>query len=105
MTDDAIQPRSMVIEEFTPLVGEYFLANCDPEPVKIRLVEASPLRPNDLAPRPPFILIFHSPPEAQLLDGTYVMKCGAFGPDMISMSNVTPPQENEPGYYYQAVFN
>jgi hypothetical protein len=104
MSED-IAPRPMVLQEFLPLVGKRFVANCDPAEVEITLFDASPLKDHGIADRPPFLLIFHTPPEIRLLDGTYVLKCGKWGPDMVSMSSLIPPANSPPGFYYQAVFN
>jgi hypothetical protein len=105
MDSQSIIPRSMTIEEFLPLVGEWMLADCAPEPVKIKLIEAAPLKPNDLAPRPPFILTFYSGPDAHLLDGSYALRCGQFGPDLVFISSLMRPANADEGFYYQAVFN
>lgn len=95
----------MAIEEFLPLVGEWMLADCDPEPVKIRLLSATPLADHFKGDRPPFVLTFFSPPHAQLLEGGYVLRCGQFGPDIVYISSLIPPHGGEAGFYYQAVFN
>ena len=95
----------MTIDEFEPLVGEWMLADCVPEPVKIRLIEATPLKDQERTERPPFILIFFTPPHIQLIDGAYAMRCGAFGPDIVSILSMTPPPNADDGFYYQAVFN
>ena len=95
----------MVLEEFLPLVGQWFLADCEPEPVKLKLVEAAPYRPNSVDPRPPFALLFYTGPDARLLEGTYTLRCGAFGPDLIHLGDMLPPRGAEAGFYYQAHFN
>lgn len=95
----------MTIDEFIPLVGEWMLADAEPEPVKIRLIDAKPLKPNEIALRPPFILTFYSTPQCQLLDGSYVLRCGQFGPDIVHISSLIAPQNAEQGFYYQAIFN
>jgi hypothetical protein len=100
-----VAPRSMTLDEFVPLVDHDFTADCDPQPVKLRLVEASPLRPSAASLRPPFILVFRSAPEALLVAGAYKMKAPGFGPDLIFISDMTPPPQAEAGYYYQAIFN
>ena len=100
-----ILPRPMVLEEFTPLVGRSFTAHCDPQPVNLMLIEASPLRPNGVSEQPPFILIFHTPPEAMLIEGNYTMKCGNWGPDVIYLFPTTASAKGTAGYYYQAIFN
>lgn len=105
MTDLPMATRPMVLEEFTPLIGCSFTADCEPKSVEITLVEANPLKANLAAPRPPFILIFHTPPEYMLGDGSYVLRCGKWGPDLISIWSTIAPAQSEPGYYYQAVFN
>ena len=100
-----ILPRDMVIEEFLPLVGQMFDLHTDPAPIGIRLVDARPLVNHAQLQRPPFILVFHSSPQAMLVPGGYVMKCGTFGPDIIHIHDMTPPPGAEAGFYYQAVFN
>ena len=103
MNDFATRP--MVLEEFEPLVGKSFIADCESAHIEIKLVEASALRDHSRTPRPPFILIFHTPPEYMLGDGSYILRCGKWGPDRISIWSTIAPANAEPGYYYQAVFN
>jgi hypothetical protein len=105
MTDLPMTTRPMVLEEFTPLIGLSFSADCEPKSVEITLVEAYALPANPAAPRPPFMLIFHTPPEYMLGDGSYVLRCRNWGPDQISIWSSIPPVQAEPGFYYQAVFN
>lgn len=105
MTQPEIAFRSMVLEEFSPLIGQRFVADCQPKAVEITLVEASPLRTNRTDLRPPFILIFYTPPEIFLVDGSYVMRCGKWGPDRIWIGSTIAPPDEKPGQYYQAVFN
>lgn len=105
MSDPNILPRQMTIDEFEPLVGEWMLADCEPEPVKIKLIEASLSSTRMPMERPPFVLVFHTPPHVHLMDGGYVVRCGDFGPDIIHISSLLPPHRAEPGFYYQAVFN
>ncbi len=105
MSDETVLYRPMFLEEFLPLVGKRFVADCKPAEVEIALVEASPLKDHGIVARPPFILVFHTPPEARLMDGNYVLKCGKWGPDMISLTSLIAPAGSAPGYYYQAVFN
>lgn len=100
-----ILPRPMFLEEFTPLIGRSFTAHCDPQPISIELIEASPLPPNPVTDRPPFILIFHTPPEAMLIEGNYTLKCGNWGPDIIYLNPITAPARSAAGFYYQAIFN
>ena len=105
MSDETVVHRPMFLEEFLPLVGQQFITHCEPAGVEIRLIEASPLRDHGITERPPFILIFHTPPEAMLVEASYVMRCGKWGPDRISIWPTLAPARSEPGYYYQAVFN
>jgi hypothetical protein len=95
----------MRLEEFTPMVGQNLLADCNPKPVELKLMSATPLA--HLAPieRPPFLLIFRTPPEVLLLTGTYAMKCGEWGPDLIYIERTMSPDLKDDGIYYQAVFN
>lgn len=100
-----ILPRMMVLQEFLPFVGQQFIANCNPKPVTLTLVEASPLRASPAVERPPFILVFHTSPDTLLVGGSYEMRCGSFGPDLITINDMIPPAKAQAGYYYQAVFN
>jgi hypothetical protein len=102
---DSILPRTLLIEEVAPLVGQKFLADCDPRPAELKLVEVSPLKTYGSGGRQPFILVFHTPPEKLLLSGSYMMRCGSFGPEAIYISDMIPPPDSEAGYYYQAIFN
>jgi hypothetical protein len=94
----------MTLDEFTPLVGYTFMADCDPQPVGIVLTEAYALRNDPAFERPPFILIFRSDPMAQLLGGAYVLRCGEWGPAMLDIHPVTATLGGEPGFYYQSIF-
>lgn len=105
MAEPEILPRPMVLEEFLPLVGRAFVAHCEPAEIEIALVEAAPLKDRGLTSRPPFILIFRTPPEALLVEGSYVLRCGSWGPDRISIWPTIAPHQAAPGHYYQAVFN
>lgn len=105
MSDSEPAFRPMLLEEFVPLIGHVFAADCEPNTVEVRLVEANPLRPNAIAPRPPFILIFYTPPEVFLVEGSYILRCGKWGPDRISISPTIAPPDGDAGYYFQAVFN
>lgn len=105
MTDSEIPFRPMLLEEFTPLIGLSFIADCEPKAVEIKLVEANPLRANPFALRPPFILIFYTPPEVFLVEGTYVLRCGPWGPDRITICPTIASPDGEAGHYYQSVFN
>jgi hypothetical protein len=96
----------MTLDEFTPLVGSTFIADCEPAPVGIKLIEASPLRNNAKLERPPFVLIFCSPPAVSLIEGGYVLRCGEWGPAAIHMGPIIPPASGMAGHhYYQAIFN
>ncbi len=98
-------PRPMTLDEFTPLLGKEFRADCTPGEVPLVLAEAYPLRDSGLVDRPPFMLVFRSPPEALLLEGAYAMQCGGWGPELIHISQIAAPRDSERGHYYQAVFN
>ena len=105
MADPQPLPRQIPIEEFLPLVGKAFEVKCDPANVSLTLTEAIPGRHRAFDDRPPYTLIFHSAPQILLVDGLYVMTCGAFGPDTIFISPIIAAPGSAPGYYYQAVFN
>ncbi len=105
MPDTEVAFRPMLLEEFTPLIGRVFTADCEPKAVEITLVEAYPLRQSRMDLRPPFMLIFHTPVEVFLVEGTYTLRCGRWGPDRISIWHTMTPPDGESGQYYQAVFN
>ena len=104
MTEELL-PRPMVLEEFTPLVGKAIRVDCAPRGVDITLVEATAMADRGATPRPPFILIFHSDPRVKLVNGSYPMRSGAFGPALVYIEDVIPPFNAQPGHYYQAIFN
>lgn len=105
MEKPAILPRTMLLEEFAPLVGRIILADCNPRPAELTLVEATPLRHQIEGARSPFIAIFRSSPQVLLVSGNYVMHAAGFGPDLIYISQVAAPLGATEGHYYQAVFN
>ena len=101
----SIAPRLMTMDEFLPLVGQVLLADCNPKPAELKLVEARPLLDRGLAPRPPFQLIFRSSPEILLVAGIYAMRCGEWGPELIYVEQMASLGFTEAGHFYQAVFN
>jgi hypothetical protein len=105
MWNPDLAPRSMTLDEFAPMVGQTLLADCEPKPVEIQLTSARPLPNHGPVERPPFILIFRTPPEIVLVAGIYPMKCGEWGPDLIYIEEMASPDLNDKGHFYQAVFN
>jgi hypothetical protein len=97
--------RIMTLEEFAPLVGSTFVAECDPAPVGIELIEAMPLRNSAGLQRPPFVLTFRTTVAVKLIEGSYVLRCGDWGPGMIHMVPAQPPMGGQAGNYYTALFN
>ena len=95
----------MFLEEFTPLVGREMLVDCNPTTATLTLIEASAMRQQAFNGRQPFVLIFRSAPDVLLLTGNYAMRCGAFGPDVIHISQIAQLPGGQLGNYYQAVFN
>jgi hypothetical protein len=96
----------MEFHEFEPLVGQVFLADCNPRPAELELVEARPVRLSGAVPRPQFTLIFRSAPSVFLVAGIYAMRCGLFGPELIYIEpTLAPPAASDGGQYYQAAFN
>lgn len=93
----------MNFHEFEPLVGQTFLADCDPRPAELKLMEARPVRLTGDIPIPQFILIFRSAPAVLLVSGIYTMRCGLFGPEMIYIAPTLGAKDG--GQYYQAVFS
>jgi hypothetical protein len=106
MSTTDIAPRMMILAEFLPLVEQEFLLDATPDEITITLTEAYPLRPNAIADRPPFMLIFRSAADIVLLTGLYVMKAKNFGPDLIHISQtMAPPGDKSGCNFYQATFN
>jgi hypothetical protein len=95
----------MTLDEFAPMVGQTLLADCEPKPVEIQLASADPLPSRGPVERPPFILVFRTPPEVVLAAGIYAMKCGEWGPDLIYIEQTASPDRKDKGHFYQAVFN
>jgi hypothetical protein len=106
MSKQPLLPRPMDFHEFEPLVGEIFVADCDPGPAELELVEARAIRMSGSILRPQFILIFRSAPSVFLVSGTYALRCGLFGPELIYIEpTLPPPAAAAGGRYYQAAFN
>ena len=97
----------MYVEEFLPLKGRKFIADCDPKAATLDLYDVLPGKSQRGVARQSFILIFRSEPDVLLGTGMYKMTSGDFGPDIIYIERTAPPTEEEApsGYYYQAVFN
>lgn len=107
MNHDEIIPRPIHLHEFAPMVGEVLLADCQPRPAELMLVSATPLPHHPtFIERLPFILIFRSKPEVQLIDAGYLLRCGEWGPELVHLIPIAQPADSdEPGHYYQAIFN
>ena len=105
MSNAELLPRPIALAEFMPMVGQTLLADCNPKPVELKLVEAKPLPNLAQIERHPFILLFRSPPEILLVAGIYAMKCGEWGPDLIYIEKTMSPDPKDDGHFYQAVFN
>jgi hypothetical protein len=105
MSTTLLLPRPMFFHEFEPLVGQTFLADCNPRPAELELVEARPIRLSVALPRPQFTLIFRSASSVSLVAGTYTMRCGPFGPELIYIAPTLPPPGASDGdHFYQAAF-
>ena len=99
-------PRQMFLHEFEPLVGQTFVAACDPRPAELKLMQAVPVRMTGAILRPQFTLIFSSSPSVLLVAGTYALHCGQFGPELVDLAPINPPPEETGGrHYYQAAFS
>lgn len=107
MSESTLLPRPMYIEEFLPLKGQTFEADCDPRSVPLVLSDILPAIQSAGVARQSFILLFTSAPDALLVPGMYRMKTKGFGPEIIYIERTTPPNaaNSFDGYYYQAVFN
>jgi hypothetical protein len=106
MSTDEIIPRAIHLHEFEPMVGQVILADCQPRAAELVLVEASPIKQRTVTERLPFILIFRSKPEVQLVEAAYKLRCGEFGPELVHIIPLGPHVGDDvPGNYYQAVFN
>ncbi len=106
----SITPKKLVFEDFEPLKGKVFVAECEPAPLTITLADAQLLRQGRGfrvdADRPPFVLIFHTAPEVLLAPAIYEMTAEGFGPEPIYLEQTSPPESGAlDGFYYQAVFN
>lgn len=102
---EMVMPRRMTLDEFTPLIGREFEADCAPKVALLTLVEARPARWIADPERPGFVLLFRSSPAILLIGASYVMRCGSFGPDTIGIEPVIAAPGAAPGHYYEAVFN
>ena len=99
-------PRQIFFHEFEPLVGQTFVADCNPRPAELKLERAVPIRMTGAIVRPQFTLIFSSSPSVFLVASTYTLRCGQFGPEMIDLAPIIAPAENGAGrHYYQATFS
>jgi len=105
MSTKELIPRTIEFHEFEPLVGKIFLADCDPKPAPLELVEARPILMTGSIIRPQFTLVFRSAPSTLLIAGIYTMRCGLFGPEMIYIAPTFAPPGALPGQYYQAAFS
>lgn len=105
MTSPQILPRPMTMNEFAPLVGQTLLVDCNPRMAELKLVAMNPLRDRGVVNRPPFELLFRSDPMVQLVAGIYNMRLGEWGPAAIYIEPMARHPQDEPGCYYQAVFN
>jgi hypothetical protein len=107
MSNDEIIPRPIHLQEFVPMVGQVLLADCNPRPAELLLVSATPLKQHaTMIERLPFTLIFRSKAEVQLVEATYRLRCGEWGPELVHLIPVAKPMGTDtPGHYYQAVFN
>lgn len=106
MSTEEIIPRPIHLHEFEPMVGQVLLADCQPRPAELVLVEARPAKHPSVIERLPFTLIFRSKPEVQLVEAAYKLRCGEFGPELVHIIPISPHAGNGvPGNYYQAVFN
>lgn len=87
--------------DFEPWIGRKVRVATLPEPVEItleRIERRSPLRGLDV--REPFSLLFESPLEVFLIDGTYDLDCGKGGPHPILLTQLQPSDRR----FYEAVF-
>lgn len=96
----------MFLEEFLPLKGATFLADCDPKPAALELFDVIPGRYSAGLVRPSFNLLFRSEPDVLLVTGLYKIRSGAFGPEIVYIEpTMAPTGPDAPaGYYYQSVF-
>lgn len=105
MSSQEILPRSMRLEEFIPHLNRTFVAECTPQDVEIKLVEAYPLKIRGGIERPPFMLIFHTEPTVLLLNGIYNLRAASFERAGVHIGRIEAAPGSAPGNYYQAVFN
>ncbi len=94
--------RLLTAEDFAPWVGADVHGGRHPEPVYIQLAQITPLRVSSLAYRDGVQPVLPSRPDVLLVDGTYAIRCGRFGPlDIHLTAVISPPGEQ----IYEAVFN
>lgn len=105
MTESSFLPRTLFIEQFLPLKGRAFIADCDPKAAELQLVDVQPGRQRQGGIGVSFALLFRSNPDVLLVAGLYKIRCGNFGPEVVYIEATTPPAEGGTGYYYQSVFN
>ena len=106
MSEAPILSRQLFFSEFEPLVGQTFVAHCEPKPAELLLEQVVSVRMTGAILRPQFTLIFSSAPSVLLVPATYEMRCGQFGPVAIDIAPVNPPPGAKEGrYYYQAAFS
>lgn len=95
----------VTVDVFKPHVGEAFLVDAQPEPVRIVLdeVRAGIMTGVDWLPREPFSLSFSTPWDTMLIEGAYPMKT-PHG-DLVHVHLIPTQTSPGPRRHYHAVFN
>jgi hypothetical protein len=92
----------LTLETFAPAVGGTFIVGGEEGTrVELTLVEATAKDAGQHAPRPPFSLLFHGPPEPFLPQATYRFEHDSLG---VMGIFVVPLGRDEHGTTYEAAF-
>lgn len=95
----------LTIDVFKPHVGEAFLVDAQPEPVRITLDEVRVASTIGLEwlPRAPFSLSFSTPWDTLLVEGAYPMKTPSG--DLVHLHLIPTQTFNTSRRHYHAIFN
>lgn len=93
----------LTVDDFKPHVGEAFAVHATPEPVHIMLDQVRVQAGADWLPREPFSLVFSTPWDVLLTEGSYRMKSPRG--DLIEVYVIPTQTTPGPRRHYHAVFN
>lgn len=90
------------LDTFAPVVGDAFTVGGEEgAKIELLLVEATHKDAGPHAPRPPFSLLFHGPPDPLLSQATYRFEHGSLG---VMEIFIVPLGCDEHGSVYEAFF-